>query len=856
MSSFRNSVFPILCLLAMLPALRAADAWPQTMRAHPEARLRVQTFARERQVILNPARWPQLLFLVPEGTLVKKGDLLIEFDMTGSAERLVSQEQKFKETEIRLGIRVAAQEDKVTALADKRSGLADEREVQRARQAFLKAMPRPEDVAIAKGRWDVARRNLDAATNQLALARDRFSRQLISPVALEAAETDNAMQEARTRFALARYRSAQAPAHPDDLGILAFRIANLDLEIDKLDLEIASQEEILAIERESAARELASLTTELEESREEMLHQRLFAPRDGVVLYTSRMKSELASGGKSPKGVGLLEIPDPASLAVKGTLAEDLRAVFKVGDPVEIRLNSHPGLVLRGVMDRMSPLPRDAMETDRGGVGQAQETTGVKVYDVEFTVEQPPSDLPFGVYGDVVLRTKEAWEVPAVPLSWIRSREGKSHLSLDGVLAPVQGLAVGPHYLLTGTEWTGKALGPEGTWPQDGDGLSSLDEGKVVASGELIPLESVAVLVPRLRSWDLKLNWLVPENTNVEVGDKIAELSSERISQQLREFRTEAQGAESDRRAAEEELAVKRREGSFKVAQAKNLLEIRRLELSLLEAGVSASAMQQARLNVESAEIQRLAAVRELERMRRSPETHSPAKIRDRERKLAFRDLDLEEAQMALAKAQAGQDEVVRSKARLELARQQARLAEIQQEVHMDISRAESTLRHRLRQETSRKERLRQTQADMNAMNVLAQAEGLVKYEKIWDGLGISRLRVGMSTWSGARMMSISSARRMVVRVQVPERYFHALREGMDVSVRIPSEGSREWKGRVRRVATLLEPAEKATIRAGLYANQEGDAEQVASVQVLMEDAPSETLKPGAVAHVIFPVPR
>ncbi len=855
MSLFLNRKFALLACLFLLPA-RSALAWPETLRAHPEARVRVQTFARQRDVILNPARWPQLLFLVPEGSRVKAGDLLIEFDMTGSADRLRSQEQRFKETEIRLGIRVAAQEDKVTALADKRNALVDERDVQRARQDFLKAMPRPEDVAIAKGRWEVARRNLDASTNQLALARDRFARELISPVALEAAETENALQEARTRFALARYQTARSPAHPDELAILAFRIANLDLEIEKLDLEIASQEEILAIERESVARDLAGLEAELEESREEMRHQRLFAPRDGVVLYTSRMKSELASGGKSPKGVGLLEIPDPGSLAVKGTLPEDLRAVFKVGDPVEIRLNSHPGQVWHGVMDRMAPLPRDAMETERAGFGQTQETTGVKVYDVEFTMQDAPPDLPFGVYGEVLLRTKEALEAPAVPLSWTRFREGKAHLSLNGLLTPVQGLAVGPHFFLQDEVWKGKTLGPEGAWQEESTGLSALDEGNVVASGELIPLESVAVLVPRIRSWDLKLNWLIPENHDVEAGEKIAELSSERIKQQLREHRTEAQGAESDRRAAEEELAVNRREGSFKLAQAQNLLEIRRLELSLVEEGISASAMQQARLNVESAEIQRQAALRELERMRRHPETHSPASLRDRERRLAFRDMDLEEARMALAKAQAGQDEVARSRARLELARQQARLAEIQQEVHMAISRAESTLRYRQRREISRNEHLRRTQADMDAMQVFAPADGLVKYEKIWDGLGISRLRVGMSTWGGVRMMNISSARRMVVRVQVPERYFHSLREDMPVSVRIPSEGNREWKGRVRRVSTILEPAEKATIRASLYANQEGDAEQVASVQVLLEDAPSDTLKPGAVAHVIFPVPR
>ncbi len=821
------------------------------MEGHPSVSLRVQTFAREQEIVTNPIRWSQFTYRVPEGAWVEEGEVMFEFDMTIPEDRMKGVENKLAETENSIAIRLGRIREQLIDLQDRKAQLKDQRAVQEARLNYLRVLPRKEDVAIARGRLEVAKRNLEAAQLERDTAKSRLERDLIAPVILEQAQTALDLQKARTEYAQKRLHVTQLPAHPHDLRIVELRMANLDLEIEKLQGEINSREEILRIETRSTDRQLEEIHREKSEVEEELRHTRVLAPRAGVVIYTSRLKRELASGGKSAKGMALAELPDPESMALRGRIPEEMRSIFNPGDPVSVTLNPMPDVELRGHLHSVSPLPRDLAESS--GLGDGDEETGVKVYDVVILLDEPPGNVPFGVYGQAQIRTQSPVSGPAVPLSWTRIRDGSHHLSVNGTFRSVDGHPVGAHFIIQDEDVKLADLSPDGTWPARLNEEDLLDTDRVAASGQLQPLESIAVNVPAIRSWDMRVTRLVPEDTQVAKGDILAELDSERINNQVNDASAEVTRRTGIRESAAEDLALREREGAFQLARARNLLEIRKLEHESVETGVSSSQLHQAALDKETAEIQLAAARRDLARIERAPELNAPAERRRRERDVRRRELQLEQAQLQLRQVQQAASPVERSLARLELARQESELASLESSTTRRISQAESTLRRRTRQERWRINRLNNLLEDQESLVIRSPGDGLVKYENLWDGVGESKLRVGMNAFSRSHLMSLSDSSSMVVRVSVPERHIRHLKEGISVQVRIPSEGTRIWQGEVVKLEEILVPAEMPSLRGSLYANIEPPLEHIIGVEVLLHDSEQADLKPGAIAHVVFP---
>jgi len=852
--------YRILIWCLVIPfTLPATENWPQRLELHPEARIRVQTFARRQEVVLNPILWSQFTYIIPEGTRVKEGDVLFELDMSVPEHRMRVNRNRLAETENQVARQLGGIEQRITNLRDQAELMRDQRDVQRARLAYLKVLPRAEDVAIARGRLQVAEQNLLALRHDRDTAQRRLEAGLVPPATLEQAETALALQKARTEYARNRLRTASLPSHPHEQRIVELTITNQTLELEKLEQEILSQEEILRIEQRSANRRIADLLREQGEIEQELAQRVIRAPREGVVIYTNRLKRELASGGKPARGMALAEIPDPASMALLGRITEDLRSVFQVGDPVEVRLNPDPNRLLTGRIASISPLPRDISETDRRTQGDASAATGVKVFDVTIHLDEVPLDIPFGVYGTARLRSADPITGLAVPLSWVRIRDGKFHLSVNGIFQAVDGIPSGALFMLREAVPGAARLGPDGEWAFHLDTELAPEElagDRVAASGELTPLESQPVFTPSIRAWDLKVNRLAPEDSLVSRGDLLAELDSERITQLVQNAEADVIRRTGERESEEENLAQRRREADFQLARARNQLEIKRLEYEMLTQSIQSSQLHQARQDFTIATIQLQDAERELLRMRATPELTAPAEIRRRERDVERRRHNLELVKIQLEQVSKGADEIQRSQARLDLLRQEASLAQLEASTRRGLTQAESQTRRRLRQERSSLQNLQRARDEQASLQIYAPADGLVKYENLWDGLGLAKLRVGMNVWGGMRLFSLSDSSRMVVRVPVSERYVRHLRTGLRVQVRIPSEGSRLWNGQIQRINEVLEPADHGGGRGGLYANQEPPLEQVLHVEVLLTDELAVSLKPGAVAHVIFPFAR
>jgi multidrug resistance efflux pump len=818
---------------------------PAVKEVTPEIRFRVKSFAQESDPIVNPIRWAQFRDYIVDGSRVRKGDLVFHLDITAIARDLLYMENQLKEIEKDVEKNLLEMEKRLSELEDTRSEKQDGKVIQQARLRYLKALPLPETVQIAQGRHQIAKQRLEAEKEALQTNQERLEQNMISPAMLEDSDQSYRLQKARTDYAETMLRLAHIPAHPNEIKVVELRIQTLDLEIEKLASEIGIQEKIVAIESSTQQRRVEEMESRLAERREEMEHEFLYAPSDGVLLFSPQFKRLMASGGKASLGMTIAEIPFQSRMALEGELPEQQRHFFKPGDPVNITLNQYPDRTFQGSLLSISPFSRDAKDDN-------DESSGVKLVDVEIEIHDPPDLFPLGVYGWAVLSAGKPIQGLAVPVSWIRYRSGKPHVSVEGRFEEVRGLVSGPHFLLTPPHPDPAVLQPEGRWQDEGPSLP-LSDDQFIVTGELLPLESISVETPNVRAWDVQIAWIHPENSFIPKGETVVKLDSERIRSNVERRERDEQRIQGERKSAEEELEIRERERDFQVSAARNQLEIVQNEQENVLNRVRSSVIAQAELDLQSSEIQLEKAVSRLDRVLKNPEWSAPAERKRLERDLVRRKLEKERAGLNWKQAMVGSTELERSQAGLEVMRETAKVTDITAQQNRSLSRAQSHLRWRIRNERRARERLTRDQEDLEALEVTSPTSGLVKYARVWDGVRRSKIKSGMKVWRNNQLLSLSNTRNLYVEIPVPERYLHHLRPEMQVDVHIPSAGGKQWNGRVGRMATILEPAGQSASSSSIYGNQESTREQVLQVRIEIEADEESELKPGAIAHIIFP---
>ncbi|MDF3129910.1 efflux RND transporter periplasmic adaptor subunit [Kiritimatiellaeota bacterium B1221] len=842
---FIRIILLLTVLHGMSPCCLPARAEAQKVTISPKLRFRAKTFARENDPIRNPIPWVQFKDMLPEGTRVQKGDMVFHLDVQGVLEDVWKLENRLKEAENEAARQLAEMRKTVSTLEDQRAEKIDARDIQAARLTYLKSLPVEADIQIAQGRLDVAQETLQANKIELDKSRERLKKGLISPAMLKEDELQYAEQLARTEYAEKMLAYTKLSAHPLSIEVVEFRIRNLELEIKKLEAEIPIKEKILEIETTTQQRRIEDLKSQLAERHIQLENEYLYAPSDGVLMYSPQLKRELTVGGKAVKGMVLAQIPRKESMALEGVIPEQLRHLYKQGDPAEVQLNLYPGRSFPGVIASISPFSRDAAEGDN--------PSGVKVVDLIVEMKDFPEILPLGVYGWITLSTQNPLTGWAVPAEWVRYRGGKAHVSVDGTMQAINGIIHEDLFFLTPPHPTADRLQAEGEWTETTEPGMHLVTDQFMVTGELIPFESEIITAPRIRAWDLQIAWLAPENMQIQAGEPILELGSEQLSKDLDNRRMEVKKIQGERESAEEELSISQSEQAFQLSSARNRIEIMKRERDLVYIQGNTSEIHQSKLDLITAELQVQKAEREVARSIRNAEWTASAEQARLERDLKRRKLELERAQINHEQALEGATDLEKSSAELDLLKEKANVAELEAQHYRTLTRAQSVLRWRIAREKREKERLDRHIHDVASMKINAPTSGLVKYLKAWDGVRNSKVKTGMKVWRGMALISLSAAEKLYVEVPVPERYIQELTPEMQVAVRIPSEGGMQWQGKIIHQDEILEAASQTISTQSLYGNREAPQEQVLNVRILVENSEGTSLKPGAIAQIIFP---
>ena len=825
-------------------------------------KIRVSAFAQEAETITNPLNWPHVRHVVSDGSFVEKGSVIVEFDREELEFRLADAQREGVAVQAELRRKVTELQNNETALRDALTGLEDQLVVLQTQLQRLRAVPDPDDVAIARGRLNVARLAADAAAKDLETGRHRFEREMISQAELDVYDRASREAQARQRYRQDCLDLISEGASPSTIRKTELQIANLQLELSRTTRQLEKNTQDSAIERRSAKARASLIGNRIAELERDLANTQIHAPISGHVVYMPIFRQRMVtSGDRMWKGFSFLQMPNPETLAFRGTVLEGERRHFAPGDRAVIRVSSRPGEPLEGEILSFGELPHDRGESE-GQQWLQQADSGVMVHDVIVRIDQAPAWVRVGATGECELVSCREEECPAVSAAFAKFERGSFHLAFDGVYASVDGRIVDGFLLLVDRALVGREVGLFGRFPdQVTKEERSAHTGCFTVSAELEPADTVDVVVGKIHNQQTipgisgtKIAWLVPEDTSVEEGDVVAQLDKAETEEEIKRRESALQRAVSKREREEESAKLRARQNQFSLERARNLLEIACLEQQeLLENRMTVGRLA-ARLNRELAEIRATFLARELARMEASGMgSRSRAEIARLRRDCGRAELQREAAGIRLDKLERGPEALARAGAERARANRALTVITETREGETDEARFGYLLRLAEREERRARERVAEIKERLANLTLKAPSSGLVQYEKAWQGGVWAKVRVGSQVGQRAVVMKIADVSRMYMRAELPEKYFGKVKQGGDVDVTIPALSDAVLKGRVVEVEFLFRRKRRKDSEVGLYSGHEALGETVFHVRIELEEQQGVKLKPGAMAEVIFP---
>lgn len=362
----------------------------------------------------------KIISIVPEGTYVKEGDLLIELDSSDLRERVNAQEVVYQNSQFSY---VQAKESLAIQKSIIESNIKDgELRVEFAQSDLEK---------YQEGDWPQLKKNAETkitiAAEEFERAKDRLNwtvelqkKGYATKSELEAdslsvnrkkIECDQAKEELRL---LTKYD------YPKRVRLLESNLDQAKKELTRLKQRSASQ--IAQSEADLTAR---NSTLELHDTRLTQLKAQLnltkiFAPQDGLVIYAS--SSSPGSGVLIEEGAvvrqkqDLIKLPDISQMMVEIRVHESHVQKIKPGLTAYATVDSLPGQQFRGTVRKVAVLPDSQSR---------YYNPNLKVYATEIVIDDPIPDLKPGISARAEIIITNLTDVLKVPIQAVTTVNGE-----------------------------------------------------------------------------------------------------------------------------------------------------------------------------------------------------------------------------------------------------------------------------------------------------------------------------------------------------------------------------------------------------------------------------------------------
>ncbi len=383
----------------------------------------------KRFIISNELRWPVIInMVVPEGTRVKPGDVIIKFECAELIEAI--EDLRILLTKSRQDYEQASKNVELTRK-------------ERANQVH-KAGQTVTDAAKAvsryiEGEWPIkhgqALNNINIAERDLALAQDKLDFKLKAnrELAEHAPYSDNEIKADklnvdRLKFALKKARSELVMLdkydHPAEKRKLEMALKQAELELERANLEAKLRVQLAEYESLSKKEILKRRNERLKSLLEDKDKLIVKAKKAGLVVYDTAgnrwnpSSVEVAVGEKINPRQQLMKIPNMETLQIKTRIYEAIIEKVSLGLKAHVRLDAHPGKTISGYVHKVAVLPSRQ---------HSWLNPGVKVFDVIIKLDDEVLRLKPGMTAQVELVLARLENVMSVPIAAVFTEQNKTY---------------------------------------------------------------------------------------------------------------------------------------------------------------------------------------------------------------------------------------------------------------------------------------------------------------------------------------------------------------------------------------------------------------------------------------------
>ena len=363
----------------------------------------------------------RVIYIIPEGEVVKGGDLLVELDSAEAVEQVNQQKlsfesavQTFEAAKANLEIEQSQVQSLIdTAILNTNFAYIDYRKfiegdrLQQLRNAEILIQQAEESLKLNQNQLYWSQRLFDqgfeAKTN---LERDQMAvtNGLLS---LEQAKTEFKMLEL---YDLPKLEETYVSALIEASNELTRVILQGTNTLNKAIADLTTQSNTLRLNEERLQRE-----------EEQLEKSKIFAPKGGMVVYAksrSRFSSEsmIEEGAQVRKRQELITLPDTSQMKVDIKIHESQISKVKKGQTTFIVLDQQPDQRYKGIVSKVAPLPDSASFFS---------DPNLKEYATEILVTDTLPDLKPGVSARAEIVITNIPNTLKVPIQSVTTLDGK-----------------------------------------------------------------------------------------------------------------------------------------------------------------------------------------------------------------------------------------------------------------------------------------------------------------------------------------------------------------------------------------------------------------------------------------------
>jgi len=440
----------------------------------------------------------RVIFIVPEGSYVKKGDLLIELDSSSSQDALNLQQINVEKSQFAL-IQAQQQLDIQRSIVDSEIKAANLR-VEFGESDLKK---------YAEGEALQARRNAQIAiTNvlqdlQIADERLQWSEKLFK----NGFETKANLDKDRLTFSQTGLRLEQTRKALELLE-------TFDIPKKSRELEAALQESRESLDRaklqgdrklaqfkadvESQKKTLELSQAKLDRDKRQLLATKIYAPQDGLVVYGSAEggghysnESMIEEGAVVRNRQELIKLPDVSEMKLRVKIHESHINQVELGQTAFVVLDSMPDQRFRGEVSKVAPLPDSQ---SRWG------NPDLKLYATEILVTDRLPDVKPGVSARAEIIITNLPNALTVPIQAVTTRQGKQVVFLARAPQEPVPVTVGMYNMKFIEITSGLKEGDQVMLSPPFDTKERDLSGAIMTEGEKPPVSTNAIVRPVIRS--------------------------------------------------------------------------------------------------------------------------------------------------------------------------------------------------------------------------------------------------------------------------------------------------------------------------------------------------------------------